>query len=76
MIANYELAKSLVDGRAARRREDPAGMNKGGTVSPLGAGIKVHMVPASHTSIGRHGGDEARNGPARGCSTAARRSAT
>ncbi len=26
------------------------GMNKGGTVSPLGQGIKVHMVPAEHGS--------------------------
>ena len=26
------------------------GMNKGGTVSPLGQGIKVHMVPAEHSS--------------------------
>jgi L-ascorbate metabolism protein UlaG (beta-lactamase superfamily) len=25
-------------------------MNKGGTVSPLGRGIKVHMVPAEHGS--------------------------
>ena len=27
-------------------------MNKGGTVTPLGAGIKVHMVPAEHSSSG------------------------
>jgi L-ascorbate metabolism protein UlaG (beta-lactamase superfamily) len=26
------------------------GMNKGGTVTPLGRGIKVHMVPAEHGS--------------------------
>ena len=26
------------------------GMNKGGTVSPIGRGIKVHMVPAEHGS--------------------------
>ncbi len=25
-------------------------MNKGGTVSPIGQGIKVHMVPAEHSS--------------------------
>jgi L-ascorbate metabolism protein UlaG (beta-lactamase superfamily) len=25
-------------------------MNKGGTVAPLGRGIKVHMVPAEHSS--------------------------
>ncbi len=26
------------------------GMNKGGTVAPLGRGIKIHMVPAEHSS--------------------------
>lgn len=26
------------------------GMNKGGTVSPIGRGIKIHMVPAEHAS--------------------------
>jgi L-ascorbate metabolism protein UlaG (beta-lactamase superfamily) len=25
-------------------------MNKGGTVTPLGRGIKIHMVPAEHSS--------------------------
>jgi L-ascorbate metabolism protein UlaG (beta-lactamase superfamily) len=30
--------------------EKLVGMNKGGTVSPLGQGIKVHMVPAEHGS--------------------------
>jgi L-ascorbate metabolism protein UlaG (beta-lactamase superfamily) len=27
-------------------------MNKGGTVEPLGRGIKIHMVPAEHSSSG------------------------
>ena len=30
--------------------EKSIGMNKGGTVSPIGRGIKVHMVPAEHGS--------------------------
>jgi L-ascorbate metabolism protein UlaG (beta-lactamase superfamily) len=34
----------LIDGAKA------IGMNKGGTVTPLGRGIKVHMVPAEHAS--------------------------
>ena len=38
------VALGLVDGNKA------VGMNKGGTVTPLGRGIKVHMVPAEHSS--------------------------
>ncbi len=38
------VALGLVDGDKA------IGMNKGGTVTPLGRGIKVHMVPAEHGS--------------------------
>ncbi len=30
--------------------EKSIGMNKGGTVSPIGRGIKIHMVPAEHGS--------------------------
>ena len=46
VVANYELVNNLVslgflDGAKA------IGMNKGGTVAPLGPGIKVHMVAAS-----------------------------
>ncbi len=37
-------ALGLVDGAQI------IGMNKGGTVTPLGPGIKVHMVPAEHGS--------------------------
>ena len=49
VVANYELAGNLValgliDGSKT------ISMNKGGTVSPLGPGIKVHMVPAEHSS--------------------------
>jgi L-ascorbate metabolism protein UlaG (beta-lactamase superfamily) len=38
------ISLGLVDGEKA------IGMNKGGTVTPLGRGIKVHMVPAEHSS--------------------------
>jgi L-ascorbate metabolism protein UlaG (beta-lactamase superfamily) len=38
------VALGLVDGAKS------IGMNKGGTVTPLGRGIKVHMVPAEHGS--------------------------
>jgi L-ascorbate metabolism protein UlaG (beta-lactamase superfamily) len=49
VVANYELANNLValgllDGSKV------IAMNKGGTVTPLGAGIKVHMVQAEHSS--------------------------
>jgi L-ascorbate metabolism protein UlaG (beta-lactamase superfamily) len=49
VVANYELANNLValgilDGSKT------INMNKGGTVTPLGPGIKVHMVPAEHSS--------------------------
>ena len=50
VVANYELSKSLVSAGLLDAAKTPAGMNKGGTTSPLGSGIKVHMVPASHTS--------------------------
>ena len=49
VVANYEYALQLgklgvIDiGKAIY-------MNKGGTVAPLGRGIKVHMVPAEHSS--------------------------
>jgi L-ascorbate metabolism protein UlaG (beta-lactamase superfamily) len=50
VIANFELAKSLVSAGLLDAARTPAGMNKGGMTSPLGPGIKVYMVPASHTS--------------------------
>lgn len=49
VVANYELARNL----AALGLLDASktiAMNKGGTVAPLGSGIKVHMVPAEHSS--------------------------
>ena len=54
VIANFELAKSLVTAGLLDAAKTPAGMNKGGTASPLGAGIKIHMVPASAYVIRRH----------------------
>ena len=50
VIANFELSKSLVTAGMLDAAKTPVGMNKGGTASPLGAGIKIHMVPASHSS--------------------------
>lgn len=50
VIANYELNKSLVAAGLLDATKTSAGMNKGGSMSPLGPGIKVYMVPASHTS--------------------------
>ncbi len=49
VVANYELAGTLValgllDGSRA------ISMNKGGTVTPIGAAIKIHMVHAEHSS--------------------------
>ncbi len=49
VVANYELtlqwvALGLLDG------DKVIGMNTGGTVAPLGRGIKIHMVPAEHSS--------------------------
>ena len=49
VVVNFELGNNLValgmlDGSKT------IAMNKGGTVSPLGPGIKVHMVPAEHSA--------------------------
>jgi L-ascorbate metabolism protein UlaG (beta-lactamase superfamily) len=49
VVTNFELGNNLValgllDGSKT------IAMNKGGAVAPLGPGIKVHMVPAEHSS--------------------------
>lgn len=49
VVANFELGNNLValgmlDGSKT------IAMNKGGSVAPLGPGIKVHMVPAEHSA--------------------------
>ena len=49
VVANWEYALQL--GKIGVIDIDKAiAMNKGGTVAPLGRGIKVHMVPAEHSS--------------------------
>lgn len=49
VVATYEYALQL--GKLGVINTDKAiSMNKGGTVAPLGRGIKVHMVPAEHSS--------------------------
>ena len=49
VVANFELSNNLVALGVLDGSKSLA-MNKGGTVLPLGPGIKVHMVPAQHTS--------------------------
>ena len=49
VVAQHELALNLVSLGLVEGSKAIA-MNKGGTVSPLGAGIKVHMVRAEHSS--------------------------
>lgn len=49
VVANFELANNLVALGLVDGSKTIA-MNKGGTVAPLGAGIKVHMVQAEHTA--------------------------
>ncbi len=49
VVANYEMALQwaalgVIDG------DNVIDMNKSGTVTPLGADIKIHMVPAEHSS--------------------------
>ena len=49
VVANYDLAGTLVAfGLVEGSKSIP--MNKGGTVTPLGAAIKIHMVHAEHSS--------------------------
>ena len=50
VVANYELANNLVGVGVLDATKTIVGMNKGGTLEPLGPGIKVHMVQAEHTS--------------------------
>jgi len=49
VIASYELANNLVALGLLDAGKTIA-LNKGGTIAPLGTGIKVHMVPADHSS--------------------------
>jgi len=49
VVANYELARNLV-ALSMLDGSKTIAMNKGGSVTPLGPGIKIHMVPAEHSS--------------------------
>ncbi|MGI9520909.1 MAG: metal-dependent hydrolase [Hyphomicrobiaceae bacterium] len=49
VVANWEFANNLV-ALGALDGDKVIAMNKGGTVEPLGRGIKIHMVPAEHSS--------------------------
>lgn len=49
VVASFELANNLVALGVLDGAKTIA-MNKGGTVAPLGPGVKVHMVPAEHSS--------------------------
>lgn len=49
VVANFELALQLVNLDMLDASKAIA-MNKGGTVAPIGRGIKIHMVPADHSS--------------------------
>ena len=49
VVANYELTRQYVEmGRLESRKI--VAMNKGGTITPLGRDIQIHMVPAEHSS--------------------------
>ena len=49
VVANFELGNNLVALGIIDASKTIA-MNKGGTIAPLGPGIKVHMVPAEHSA--------------------------
>jgi L-ascorbate metabolism protein UlaG (beta-lactamase superfamily) len=49
VVANFELANNLVAFGVLDGSKTIA-MNKGGTVTPLGSSIKIHMVHAEHSS--------------------------
>lgn len=49
VVAPYDYVWNIIQfGLLSEKKA--IGMNKGGTVSPIGRGIKVHMVPAEHSS--------------------------
>jgi L-ascorbate metabolism protein UlaG (beta-lactamase superfamily) len=49
VVANYEYSKNLVS-LGILKGDKTIQMNKGGYVEPIGRGIKIHMVPAEHSS--------------------------
>ncbi len=60
VVANWELANNL-GALGVIDASKTIGMNKSGTVAPLGRGIKIHMVPAEHSSSADLFGLELRN---------------
>jgi len=49
VVGTYEYVNNLV-ALGVLKGENVISMNKGGYVEPLGRGIRVHMVPAEHSS--------------------------
>lgn len=49
VVANFEFALQLVHMGLLDAKKSIA-MNKGGTIMPIGRDIKIHMVPAEHSS--------------------------
>ena len=49
IVANWEFANNM-SALGILNAEKVIAMNKGGTVEPIGRGIKIHMVPAEHSS--------------------------
>jgi len=49
VVGNYELTRNLV-ALGLLASDKIIAMNKGGTVEPIGPGIKINMVPAEHSS--------------------------
>jgi len=49
VVANFELVNNLVS-LGLLEGSKAVAMNKGGSIMPLGPGIKVHMVAAEHSS--------------------------
>lgn len=49
VVANYELSNQYVE-MGMLERGKTVSMNKGGMVQPLGRDIRIHMVPAEHSS--------------------------
>ncbi len=49
VVANWEFALNMIS-LGMLEADKVIAMNKGGTVTPIGRGIKIHMGPAEHSS--------------------------
>ncbi len=49
VVATWEFANNMI-ALGMIEADKVIAMNKGGTVTPIGRGIKIHMVPAEHSS--------------------------